>query len=136
MNKTKQVLILAIIVAVSAVVGMIAINPFGPSSVQANQGGRNGAQKWEYCAIISAINAKNNFGQWGGLANIRYFQIGGRKEETVEVVPDIGKRYPDGEDALAKAIAKLGEEGWEIIMKEPNLENRDRYIFYFKRPKQ
>jgi hypothetical protein len=46
MNKTKQILILAIIAAVGAAVGMIVINQYSGSSVQANQGGevarRNG----------------------------------------------------------------------------------------------
>jgi len=127
MNKTTQIVILAIVAAVGAAVGMIAINQFGASSVQADQGGRSGIQKWEYCAITSVYYSNSGFGE-RPVAVIRYFQAGGGKEETVEFVPDFGK---SGElnDALAKAIARLGDQGWEMFLKEPDGR-------YFKRPKQ
>ncbi len=127
MNKTTQIVILAIVAAVGAAVGMIAINQFGASSVQANQGGRSGIQKWEYCAITSVYYSNSNFGE-RPVAVIRYFQAGGGKEETVEFVPDFGKSA-ELSDALAKAIAKLGDQGWEMFLKEPDGR-------YFKRPKQ
>jgi hypothetical protein len=127
MSKTKQVLILAVIAAVSAAVGMIANNLFGASSVQANQGGRSGAQKWEYCAITNVYWSDNNIGV-RPVAVIRYFQAGGEKEETVEFAPDFGKSA-ELRDALAKAIAKLGDQGWEMFLKDPDGR-------YFKRPKQ
>jgi hypothetical protein len=137
MSKTKQVLILTIITVIGSAVGLIAINPFGGSSVQANQGGRSGAQKWEYCAITSASTVGGSFGE-RAVTTIQYFQAGGWREETVEVVPDIGKSLSrEGREAMAKALAKLGDEGWEMVLKEPDLENRARGgIFYFKRPKQ
>lgn len=136
MNKTKQILSFAAIAAVVAVVGVIAINPFRGSSVQANQGGRSGIQKWEYCAIISAGLGTGNVGE-RGIAVIRYFQAGGLKEETVEFVPGIGKRnFFLTDEALDKAIAKLGDEGWEMVLKEPDAEDKPRTIIYFKRPKQ
>ena len=127
MNKIKQALILAIIAAVGAAVGMIAINQFSGSSVQANQAGRSGIQKWEYCAITSVYYSNSNFGE-RPVAVIRYFQAGGEKEEIVEFVPDFGKSA-ELSDALAKAIAKLGDQGWEMFLKEPDGR-------YFKRPKQ
>jgi len=136
MSKTKQVIILAIIAAVATTVGLIAANSFSVSSVHANQGGGSGAQKWEYCAITSASYSGTNFGA-RGTAVIRYFQVGGVKEETIEFVPDIGQRnevrIENG--ALNKAIAKLGDEGWELVSKEPDTD-KIRNIFYFKRPKQ
>ena len=81
---------MAIIAAVAAAVGLIAINSFSVSSVQAIQGGGSGVQKWEYCAITSASYSGGNFGA-RGTAVIRYFQVGGVKEETIEFVPDIGQ---------------------------------------------
>ncbi len=139
MSMTKQVFILAVIVAAAVAGSVIAINPFGGSSVQANQGGRSSVQKWEYCAITRASYSGGNFGG-RGTAIIRYFQVDGWKEEIVEFVPDIGQRgeyriYETG--ALSKAIAKLGEEGWELVSKEPDIDKTNHVtIFYFKRPKQ
>src|SRR5262249_17771497 len=124
MSKAKQVLILAVIVGAAAAGSVISINPFGGSSVQANQGGRSGIQKWEYCAITRASYSGGNFGG-RGTAVIRYFQVGGWNEEIVEFVPDIGQRgeYRIHETgALSKAIAKLGDEGWEMVSKEPDID--------------
>jgi len=139
MNKKKQALILAIIAAAAAAAGgLIAINSFGGSSVQASQGGRAGAQKWEYCAITNVYASGGNLNE-RGVATIRYFYAGGGKEETVVFVPDFGKKveyYFIENGAVSKAIAKLGDEGWEMVSKEPVTENTTRHIFYFKRPKQ
>lgn len=138
MNKTKQVLILAIIAAVAVAVGLITLNPFGGSSVQANQSGRSSVQKWEYCAILGASTAGSSF-NYRGNATIRYFQADGWKDEIVEFVPNIGQRdeYRIHEKgAMAKAMAKLGDEGWEMVSKEPDTDDKTRNIFYFKRPKQ
>jgi hypothetical protein len=51
---------------------------------------------------------------------------------------EISKKYPyvsAREEAGFKAIAKLGDEGWEMVLKEPD---KERIItpFYFKRRKQ
>src|SRR5262245_11601996 len=137
MNKIKLTLILAIIAAAAAG-GLIAINSYGGSSVQDGQCGRAGAQKWEYFAITNVYISGGNLSE-RGVATIRYFHAGGRKEETVEFVPDFGKKveyYFIENGALSKAIAKLGDEGWEMVSKEPVAENTTRHIFYFKRPKQ
>jgi hypothetical protein len=128
MNKIKQTLILAIIAAAAAG-GLIAINSFGGSSVQANQGGRSGSQKWEYCTIADTYWT-GSFGD-RPVVVIRYLQAGGAKEETVEFAPDVGKKA-DIRAAWDKAIAKLGDEGWEMVLKEPGTG----FAFYFKRPKQ
>jgi hypothetical protein len=127
MSKTKQVLILAIIAVVSTVVGLIATNSFGGSSVQANQGGRSGVQRWEYCAITEAYWLGSDLDA-RAVVVIRYFQVGGVKDETVEFVPEFGKKV-ELKDAFAKAMAKLGNEGWEMVSKETDGR-------YFKRPKQ
>lgn len=55
------------------------------------------------------------------------------KEEIVESASEISLKYPYSakDEAKFKAIAKLGDEGWEMILKEP-----DKTPFYFKRRKQ
>jgi hypothetical protein len=138
MSRTKQVLILAVILAGAVAGGVIAINPFGPSSVQANQGGRGSAQKWEHCAITNASFSGGGFNT-RGVATIRYFQADGWKEEAVDFVPDLGyKRYEHRlyeNGAMSKAIAKLGDEGWEMVSTNQD-SNYNVSSIYFKRPKQ
>jgi hypothetical protein len=135
MNKAKQVLILAIIAMIVIASGLIMIDRFGDSPVQASQSVRSGIQKWEYCAITNFDYSGGDFGS-RGTAVVRYFQAGGGKDETVESVSDSGKSMAKaGGDALAKAIAKLGDEGWEMVSKELDTGGKFK-PFYFKRPKQ
>jgi hypothetical protein len=135
-DKAKQSFILALIfVAVVIISRGFVIDPFTDSRVQANQ--VSGAQRWEYCAITSVHYAGDNFGsRW--VAAIRYYQASGSKETLVEFVPELGRSAVGrdyGEEALAKAIAKLGNEGWEMVTKESQVDSNFK-PFYFKRPKQ
>ena len=106
---------------------------------QASETQSSATPKWEYCAITSVSTQGDDFGRMKGTAIIHYFQATGSKEEVVEVASEMGKKYPFPysvrEEAKFKAIAKLGDEGWEMVLKEPD---KDRVItpFYFKRPKQ
>ena len=48
---------------------------------------------------------------------------------------------PNGEDALANAFAKLGDEGWELTGIKSDISLSDGYgktttTFYFKRPRK
>jgi hypothetical protein len=129
MSKTRQILIMAIIAA-GAAAGLVAINPFRTSSVQANQAGTSGAQKWEYCVITDVHWAGGGLGS-RQVVVIRYFQVGGSKEEAVEFPSGVVKST-DLKEALNKVIAKLGDEGWEMVLRAPD----NGYTFYFKRPRQ
>lgn len=63
--------------------------------------------QWEYCAVIKAqgIPTPRLF-FW-----ITYFKDEGVKTETVEA--------PLGGNSYAKAIAKLGDDGWEMVGEGP-----------------
>lgn len=101
---------------------------------QTSEAQAGAAPKWEYCAITSVDEHYDNLGKSKGRAIIHYFQAAGSKEEVVEIASEAGKKYPYNsvrEEARFRAIAKLGDEGWEMILKEP-----DKTPFYFKRPKQ
>lgn len=133
MSRTKQVLILAIIAAAVIAGRAIPINPPSTSSAQVNQGDKSGARMWEYCAITNAFNEGGNFGR-RGKAIIHYFNPGGVREEIVEFAPGIGERKFDlGSDALAVAIARLGNQRWEMVSKESGTDGAFKPI-YFKRP--
>jgi len=137
MSKTKQVLILAIIAAAVIAGRAIPINLTSNSSVRADQGAGGGVQRWEYCAITGVFDEGDSFGR-RGKATIRYFNYSGVREETVEFVSEIGKRNssPVVDETLSKTIAKLGNEGWEMVLKQPDFEKYAGNTFYFKRPKQ
>lgn len=133
MSKTKQILILAFIAAAVIAGRAIPINLTSTSSVRADQGDRSGVQKWEYCAITNAFAEGDNFNR-RGKAVVRYFGFGGVREQIVEFVPDIGDKNTDLRDeALARAIARLGAERWEMVSKESDTDGNFK-AFYFKRP--
>jgi hypothetical protein len=133
MSKTKQVLILGIIAAAVIVWRAIPINLPSTSSVQANQGAGGGVRTWEYCAITRVSDEGDNFNR-KGKAVIRYFSFGGTRELVVEFVPGIGEKNIDPRDeALARALARLGAERWEMVSKESDTDGKFK-PFYFKRP--
>jgi hypothetical protein len=133
MSRAKQILIL-VIIAAAVVAGMaIKMNLTSTSSVQANQGAGGGVRTWEYCAITRVSDESDNFNR-KGKAVIRYFGFGGVREQIVEFVPGIGEKNVDPRDeALARALARLGAERWEMVSKESDTEGKFK-PFYFKRP--
>lgn len=80
--------------------------------------------KWEYCAIRGT--------RWRSVSGLKpyyphltLFAADGLKEWYIEK-PEI--------DNAAKAIAQLGEEGWEMVACG-NMDESDIHVLYFKRPK-
>ncbi|HVF57938.1 MAG TPA: hypothetical protein VM934_17430 [Pyrinomonadaceae bacterium] len=86
-------------------------------------------RKWEYCAITKAQYSGS---VRGGMYWISYFRNG--KVDVVDVEAGVTG------NALAKAVFKLGEEGWEMVGEGP-LEVRiggpssASNAIYFKRQK-
>lgn len=82
---------------------------------------------WEYATVMGV-----NQGMKGPHASICYFRTTGAETETIE----LDKGHP--RDALAIAIAKLGQEGWEMMGEGKNIADGSSYIgsLYFKRPKR
>jgi hypothetical protein len=84
---------------------------------------------WEYCALSKSAYVGSDKGGKGGLYWVSYF-----RENGVQVV-----EYEDQateKNALAKAIAKLGADRWEMVGQGP-LEIRvgtGLTVLYFKRP--
>ena len=78
--------------------------------------GTTARQKWEYCAIAD-VDIYGASDRSVGVAVIYYFKSTGYQAERVEVAAE---RSVDGartavDMARAKAIAKLGEDGWEML---------------------
>jgi hypothetical protein len=122
------------------VLAVFAGRSFGPGAslaplvAEAQERGRDDdereALKWEYCAVTKAQYVGSIR---GGQYWISYFRKGNVQVETVEASVQ--------ESAVAKAVSKLGEEGWEMVGEGP-LEIRQGgppggtpTALYFKRRK-
>jgi len=102
--------------------------PGSPPSAEAQERDRDDL-KWEYCAVTKAQYLSSIR---GGQYWISYFRKGNVQVENIEANVQ--------ESALAKAVSKLGEEGWEMVGEGP-LEVRQGgpggtpTALYFKRRK-
>ena len=77
-----------------------------PTAARASAEPRRDSQ-WEYCAVVKSQGlATPRLVFW-----ITYFRDEGMKTETVEA--------PLGGNSYAKAIAKLGVDGWEMVGEGP-----------------
>lgn len=87
---------------------------------------QSGRERFEYCALSRshyAVPSKDGF--W-----ITYFNQSG-----LEIV-DIEESATEKGDALAKAIARLGEQGWEMVGEGfLPVRTKDANAIYFKRKK-
>ena len=64
--------------------------------------------QWEYCAVVKAQYVGS---PQGGIYWIAYFKGEGVRTEDVKVGPT--------GNAFAKAVAKLGEDGWDMVGEGP-----------------
>ena len=84
--------------------------------------------RWEYCAVSKAGYAGSSR---GGTYWISYF-----KETGAEIVELEEKVSEQQGGSLAKAIARLGEEGWEMVgQSDLPLKNGRLEAIFFKRQK-
>ena len=123
-------LLMVILLAGSAILGTTLIPRQRASTHEGEkveaQAATDGA-RWEYCAVTKAnYIASNRSGQYW----ITYFRSSGNKVDNIE-------DNATSNAALAKAIAKLGDEGWEMVTVGPlEVNNSKLDAFYFKRPRQ
>jgi hypothetical protein len=103
----------------------------GRPGVEAHVGARSATgERWEYCVVTRAQYAGS---VRGGQYWIGYFRGNNIRTELVEAgVTEVG---------LAKAIAKLGEDGWEMVGEGPLDTGPARttstpQALYFKRPRE
>jgi len=119
MNKIRPLLALVLVLAAGLLGGVITerMNYTVPTQAQ------RPASRWEYCSLSRAAVGVTR----GGLYSITYFRDGGA--QVVEAEELATERY-----GPAKAIAQLGQEGWEMVGEGP-LEMRAgaTNAIYFKR---
>lgn len=102
----------------------------------------NGIQKWEYCALAD-LDAYGSSDKAVGVAIIYYFRGSGYQAEKVEATAERGVDATRiaVDTARAKAIARLGDDGWEMLCEgmpfatRARPAERDRSL-YFRRAKR
>lgn len=86
------------------------------------------APKWEYC-VITGISVANRSPGFVSVAELCYFR--GARCEAAQI------EGASNEEALARAISSLGENGWEMVGESlfpPR--GQDSRAIYFKRRKR
>jgi hypothetical protein len=140
MNKKQYAVLIALMIVVGSVSGTVSNRLIGGAATYAQeedppppprpqrtpQASTTRSRKWEYCSLTKAAYPGSNR---GGLYWISYFRDAG--VQVLEVEEQATER-----GGPSKAIAKLGEEGWEMVGQGP-LEIRQGGLnaIYFKRPK-
>jgi hypothetical protein len=125
--------VLTILAGGLAIVGAQALPADGARHAVAIPVSDGPARQWEYCSLaLSTTSPRPKKGEpYSAYANICYFQETGCRHETIEARGTIDNAGIVYLDARAKAIAKLGNEKWELFL----LEQLPDAVYYFRRPK-
>ena len=81
-----------------------------------------GQGKWEYCRLEDLL------GSGFVAAKLIFFTAEGEKVETLPAVRDSSQR-----DIVARRIAQLGDEGWDMV--GTGVTGQGSHAVYFKREK-
>ena len=124
MSKTPRILTLALVLAAGLVGGAITGRMNYTVATQAQRAPSKGARdRWEYCSLSKALVGQSR----GGLYWISYFHSSG--VQVVEV-----EEMATESSGPAKAISKLGDEGWEMVGEGPfEMRAGGTNAIYFKR---
>src|SRR5262245_41912241 len=121
--KKSQVLFLMISISVMTLIGREVFDRFWVPNIaraQSTQPAQSGSQtKWEYCELQGTGSYRRHFGnQVLYTTTIYYYQASDWRIETVEL--DVDKASDGERRVIAKAISKLGDEGWEMVQDRTN----------------
>ncbi len=129
MNRKQYVVALALLMIAGLCGGAISVRLLDATPTEAQATGTTRAhsgQKWEYCALTRAayVGSNRNGRYW-----ISYFSDKGA--QVVEMEETALER-----NGPAKAIARLADEGWEMVTDGPlDIRQGELRALYFKRPK-
>ena len=128
MSKRWHVVLLGLALAACFAGGAALRGGESRAQSSASESRRWDGPRWEYCALSKANYTGSSR---GGIYWISYFREAG--VQVVEVEESASDR-----NGMTKAIARLGEEGWEMVG-QGSLDVRSGTAvnaLYFKRPRQ
>lgn len=131
MNRIRLLLVAAALLVGLSLAGAVPDKLLAALRTEASEVERPDAvlTKWEYCALSKAAYAGP---PRAGVYWISYFN-----ETGVQVVEVQASATEGGGAAFAKAISRLGAEGWEMVAPGPlDVNQGQSSALYFKRPKQ
>lgn len=140
MNIKLNVTITALVLFAGLSLGLILHKNQLTQSVQAQTAENDKARQWQHCSVFPLNGVNRNAGKVTGAAVISYIYGGGFQTEKIEAtVDESANSLTNAENsALAKAISKLGNDGWEMVGEGTLFpaDSGDQKVLYFKRRKQ
>ena len=91
--------------------------------------------KWEYC-VLGPIKGLDSGGLMGYYPSVLFFGLDGISRNVSLTLPLRGKISGNEQVNIAKAIAQLGAEGWEMVgsgVVPFGSEPHPHHVLYFKR---
>ncbi len=117
--------------------GMVPSSLSTSHSVQAqvNEESRADIKRWEFCSVVPINIFSGSFGKYTGTAMIYYARDGESSPEKVQGTSSASLNKA-ADSVMAKAVAKLGNEGWEMVGEGTflNYTSGEQKVLYFKRP--
>lgn len=115
--KKSQIIILSLTLMAGVVLGL-ALNIPAWFNVAAQRPAEKKVvaedARWNYC-MINDMNVYGQDDKSVATASICYLQASGCRKAVVEATVEKGSFEEARANALAKAVAQLGAEGWELI---------------------
>lgn len=133
--KRTQILTLALVLAIGLLAGLLT--NLNAEPIYAQRPESKMGEKWEYSAITYVVTdvtytAARDRNKVVASAGICYFQASGCRREVVEVLVDSANVSEANSFALAKATARLGEEGWAMLGEATQFGDAGKAL-YFRR---
>ncbi|MCU1290829.1 MAG: hypothetical protein JWN60_3058 [Acidobacteria bacterium] len=142
MNK-KVYLLTAVLALIAGLTGGSMLSGFQiPQSVQAQavEEDQASVRKWEHCSVSTVNSVSQSGGKLTGTAIISYVNGAGYRTEKIEATVDgsLSAMNSATSNALAKAVSKLGDEGWEMVGEGTLLPESSggQKVLYFRRSKK
>ncbi len=142
MNKKLNAIVIALALVAGLWFGLTLHKTQLAQPVQAQDTETNqvAMRRWEHCSVFPVNGVYKNAGKVTGTAVISYMRGGGYQSEKVEAtVNDSASSMSVAQsNALAKAVSKLGDEGWEMVGEGtlfPDSSSNQK-VLYFRRAKK